>query len=133
MDDTLHDLSIFFFNGETPVHDDSQMPCWMPGRKACAKSLIPEAAFSVSVVDPVARDVEKGVEWRAPGSLFFFFFTLVTGPRKSLSLKLSDARVYEPQIRARLGTAASGCTRITVHPTSAPQQRRSEVPRRARI
>ena len=33
---------------------------------------------------------------------FFFFFTLVTGPRRSLSLKLSDAKVYEPQIRARL-------------------------------
>ena len=35
-----------------------------------------------------------------------FFFTLVTGPkgpkgpRRSLSLKLSDSRVYEPQIRA---------------------------------
>ena len=35
--------------------------------------------------------------------LFFFFFTLVTGPRRSLSLKLSDTKVYEPQIRARLG------------------------------
>ena len=34
----------------------------------------------------------------------FFFFTLVTGPTRSLSLKLSDTRVYEPQIRARLGT-----------------------------
>ena len=34
----------------------------------------------------------------------FFFFTLVTGPRRSLSLELSDTRVYEPQIRARLGT-----------------------------
>jgi len=33
---------------------------------------------------------------------FFFFFALVTGPRRSLSLKLSDTRVYEPQIRARL-------------------------------
>jgi len=32
----------------------------------------------------------------------FFFFTLVTGPRRSLSMKLSDTRVYEPQIRARL-------------------------------
>jgi len=32
----------------------------------------------------------------------FFFFTLVTGPRRSLSLKLSGTRVYEPQIRARL-------------------------------
>jgi len=34
---------------------------------------------------------------------FFFFFTLVTGPRRSLSLKLSDTRVYEPQIRAQWG------------------------------
>ena len=40
-----------------------------------------------------------------PGFFFFFFFiTLVAGRRRSLSLKLSDARVYEPQIRARLGT-----------------------------
>jgi len=31
------------------------------------------------------------------------FFTLVTGPRRSLSLKMSDTRVYAPQIRgARL-------------------------------
>ena len=37
---------------------------------------------------------------------FFFFFTLVTVPRRSLSLKLSDTNVYEPQIRARLGTTA---------------------------
>jgi len=36
-------------------------------------------------------------------AFFFFFFTLVTGPRRSLSLKLSDTRVHEPQIRARLG------------------------------
>jgi len=35
----------------------------------------------------------------------------VTGPRRSLSLKLSDTRVYEPHIRARLGTTAHfpGC------------------------
>ena len=39
----------------------------------------------------------------------FFFFTLVTGPRRSLSLDLSDTRVYEPPIRARLGTAARFC------------------------
>ena len=36
----------------------------------------------------------------------FFFFTLFTGPRRSLSLKLRDTRVYEPQMRARLGTTA---------------------------
>ena len=31
--------------------------------------------------------------------IFALLFTLVTGPRGSLSLKLSDTRVYEPQIR----------------------------------
>ena len=41
--------------------------------------------------------------------LFFFFLTLVTDPRRSLSLKLSDTRVYEPQTRARLGTTAQLC------------------------
>ena len=45
-----------------------------------------------------------------PGMLLLlFFFTLVTGPRRSLSLKLSDTRVHEPQIRARLGTATHFC------------------------
>jgi hypothetical protein len=40
----------------------------------------------------------------SPSLLPFFFFTLVTGPRRSLSLKLSDTRVHVPQIRARLVT-----------------------------
>jgi len=44
-----------------------------------------------------------------PG-FFFLLFPLVTGPRRSLSLKLSDTRVYEPQIRARLGSALFGLT-----------------------
>ena len=35
--------------------------------------------------------------------LRLFFFTLGTGPSRSLGLKLSDIRVYEPQMRARLG------------------------------
>jgi hypothetical protein len=35
--------------------------------------------------------------------LFFFFFTLFTGPRRAFSLKWSDTRVYEPEIRTRLG------------------------------
>ena len=30
---------------------------------------------------------------------FFFFFTLVTVPRRSLILKLSHTRVYAPQIQ----------------------------------
>jgi hypothetical protein len=41
-----------------------------------------------------------------PCSVLFLFVTLVTGPRESLSLELSDTRVYAPQILARLGTTA---------------------------
>ena len=41
--------------------------------------------------------------------LLFFFFTLVIGPRKTVSLMMSDARVYTPQIRARLVTATHFC------------------------
>ena len=33
---------------------------------------------------------------------FFFFFTLVTGPRRSLSLKLSDTRVYEDEVQGEV-------------------------------
>ena len=40
--------------------------------------------------------------------IVFSFFTLVTGSRRSLRLELSDARVYEPQIRARLNVLGSG-------------------------
>jgi len=36
----------------------------------------------------------------------YFFFTLVTGPSRSLSLKLRDTRVYEPSIRALLAGLA---------------------------
>ena len=56
------------------------------------------------------RDVgEVGVESVREKRAGFFFFTLVTGPRRSLSLKLSDTSVYAPQIRARLGTASNFC------------------------
>jgi len=52
----------------------------------------------------------KLVVFRRRGwTCFFFFFTLVTGPRRSVSLELSDTRVYEPQIRARLGRRGWTC------------------------
>ena len=40
--------------------------------------------------------------------------TLVSGPRRSLSLKLTDTRVYEPQIRARLGTTVQFCKAVVL-------------------
>jgi len=52
-------------------------------------------------------------------SFFFFFFTLVTGPRRSLSRKLSDTSVYELQIRARLGTAAHFCEVVVLKSSNA--------------
>ena len=50
----------------------------------------------------------RGPVFRFINSIFFvFFINLVTGPIRSLGLKLSDTRVYEPQIRARLGTTST--------------------------
>ena len=46
---------------------------------------------------------------------FFFFLTLVTGRSRSLSLKLSGTGVYEPQIRARLGSTAHFCEVDVLH------------------
>ena len=42
---------------------------------------------------------------------FFFFFTLVAGPRRSLS----ETRVYEPQIRARSPLAPKFNLKLSGH------------------
>ena len=49
------------------------------------------------------RCPRRRTPWPTPtySPLLRVFFTLVAGPRRSLSLKLSDTRGYEPQIRAR--------------------------------
>ena len=51
---------------------------------------------------------ETGITRHAPIRCYFFsfLFAVVTSPRRSLTLTLSDTRVYEPQIRARLGITA---------------------------
>jgi len=46
------------------------------------------------------EDAEGGEVLPISEHFFFFFFTFVTGHRRSLSRKLSDTRVYEPEIRA---------------------------------
>jgi len=48
----------------------------------------------------------RALSWVLNKVTFFFFFTLFTGPRRSLSLKLSGTKVYQPQLRARLDTTA---------------------------
>jgi len=50
---------------------------------------------------------------------FFFFSSLLLS-----SLELSDTKVYKPEIRARLGTAAHFCE-VVIHPIMAPTTRLS--------
>ena len=62
---------------------------------------VPPSPFQVNepFLDLMASLVDgpNGVDGKPPLlSLFFFFFTLVASPGRSLSLKLSDTRVYEP-------------------------------------
>ena len=59
------------------------------------------------------RLVAAGVRWSHPAPFFSLFFTLVTGLRRFLNLELSDTGVYETQTRARLGTTAHFCTRLS--------------------
>ena len=57
----------------------------------------------------------RSVSGDPPAPVFFsLFLTLVSGPRRSLRLKLNDARVCEPQIRARLGTTAHFCKLVVL-------------------
>ena len=56
-----------------------------------------------------------------PFSLFFLScFTLVTGPRRSLHLQLSDTRVYEPQVLALLVTRTHFCEVVVLKLRAAP-------------
>ena len=50
-----------------------------------------------AAADPVTSALSSEFAWSPPRTFFFFLFvTLVTGPTRSLSLKLSATRVYEP-------------------------------------
>ena len=49
-------------------------------------------AFAILGMNAYAGSYRRRCVWYG----FFFFFTLVTGRRRSMSLKLSDTRVYEP-------------------------------------
>ena len=56
----------------------------------------------------------------------FFFFTLVTGPRRSLRLTLGDTRVYGPQVRARLVTIAHLCQVVVLKLRAVPVKHSSQ-------
>ena len=74
----------------------------------CRKAMLPFGSHQAPP-EPQQASERSGRAPRSATQVFFFFFTLVAGPRRSLSLKLSDARVYEPQIRPRL----TGCPKLT--------------------
>jgi len=65
---------------------------WVLGGWAFSYERGPPVRSTLGAIDPLAM------------SGTFFFCTLVTGPKRSLSLKRSETRVYEPQIPT-LGTA----------------------------
>ena len=80
------------------VPRDGQPGAVLPGGKACLL-ICKHDHFTPTreikrYVRALACNHPEG--WKLQGHFFFFFFTLVTGPRRSLSLKLSDTRVYEP-------------------------------------
>ena len=61
------------------------------------QSILAITLLSIAVVYVAVTFDEELVPGFGDAVPFFFFFTLVTGPRRSLSLKLSDTRVYEPR------------------------------------
>jgi len=81
------------------------------------------------------NDLPRSALWRGASLLryllLFFFFTLVPGPRRFLSPKLSGTRVYAPQIRARLGTTAHFCKVVVLNlravPSCADLQHTSDI------
>ena len=80
-------------------------------------STVKERVPQLKVLEIVLLDVWppwSGVCAEQHLSIFFFFFTLVTGPRRSWSLKLSDERFYEPQLRARLITTAHVLSHLNI-------------------
>jgi len=99
-----HDGNVSAIN---PTRDEaSRGPHILPGWQGCSRGRCPGAvpAWCRSVLSPWRRSTVC-----LPATQLLLLYSLVTGPRRSLSLKLSDKRVYEPQIRARLGTAAHFC------------------------
>jgi len=78
------------------------------------------------------RPLAERAERKAHGggrSFFFFSFTLVTGTRRSLSLKLSDTRVYAPQKRTRCKKQqeATGKTQEPHTPRPDPRGKKQEA------
>ena len=56
-----------------------------------------------------AKVVRSRVDGCLPQALLLLLYSR-TGPRRALSLKLSDTRVYEPEKRTRLGRNRELCT-----------------------
>ena len=84
-----------------------------------------EFTFPGSLTSTILAGVDEcrgAGQARRYGRRLLFVFTLVTGPRRSLNLKLSDTRVYEPQIRARLGTTSLFCEVVVLKPQRQKQE-----------
>jgi len=69
--------------------------------------LLSNQSLTVALSTALIRAVLQVPEIEEHFRCFFFFLTLITSPRRSLSLKLSDSRVYEQIIHFRVGQEIS--------------------------
>ena len=148
---TLLSALSFLGEGSDGWEDVSTVLFWVPNLPIHPSIHLPEST-SISVYPSIylptyrlgcrasphgrsraGRPLSEGSDgWENVSTVLFWvpcFFTLVTGPRRSLSLKLSDTRVFVPQIRARGRTGGGTCrpcpsgypkqypTPYTLHPT----------------
>ena len=75
---------------------------WGGAPNHALRTLVEESSGRPSASAGEVDDALSQVKMLREQVLLFFFVTRVIGPRRSLSLNLSDTRVYEPHIRARL-------------------------------
>ena len=94
--------SLPFTNGIFPSKKKG-LPFVAPHKRSFAKQVL--VPLATARERERAQRLPKGSSTKTSGGTTrgFFFFTLLTGSN-SLILELSDTRVYEPQIRARLVT-----------------------------
>jgi len=82
--------------GARRVHQIISMIKWIRTSRLSIKKSLPERRCKAEYW-PSEEPGRFKAHWRTvPPFKTFFFCTLLTGPRRSLSLKLSDTKVYEP-------------------------------------
>ena len=140
--DRISDLSAFYRLGSDITDRDSSPQgstcrapsrrslCWRQAKRPAPPTKCQSRCFTIRChwvedcpatkqhIKPVGVHAELLHVGACARGLLLLLYSLVTGPRRSLSLELSDTRVHEPQIRARLRTTAQSPT--TPHRVACP-------------